>query len=793
MQSQRVNIVKYNRIFWIVFSSPFIILILVIVLAASGNMGYMPKIEDLENPKINLATQIISADGEILGSIYFKNQNRTHVDYERLPEHLVKALIATEDIRFYRHSGIDVKGLARAFVGRGILRRKSAGGGSTISQQFAKLLFHEQATNKLERLQQKIKEWIIAVKLERAYTKEEIIALYFNQYDFLYNAVGIQSAAQVYFNTTIDSLKIEESAMLVGMAKNSALYNPKRFPDIAVRRRNTVLDQMAKYGFIAQQDADSLKKIPLEINFQRLSHNAGAATYFREFIRQTMGAKEPQRKDYSKWNYLKYREDSTRWINDPLYGWCNKNHKPNGDPYDLYTDGIRIYTTLDSRMQAYAEAAVDKQMGSYLQPEFFKEKKGRRRAPFSGDLTNAQIDKIVRSAIRYSERGNKLFNKGVSMDSIYREFRKPVSMTIFTWKGEVDTVMTPLDSILYYKHYLHTGFMAMEPFTGFVKAYVGGINFLHFKYDHVTQGKRQAGSTFKPFLYILAMQEGYSPCREVPVSPITFYVNDTTWSPRTTAKKEDINTYKPLRWGLAKSENYVSAWLVDRFKPQPIADIAYKMGIKSHIDPVPSMIYGPSDMSVEEMVAAYTTFANKGIHINPLYVTRIEDKFGNVLATFLPETWESISEETAYLMLNLMEGVVDYGTAARLRGSKYMMTAKIAAKTGTTNNNSDGWFIGITPKLVAGGWIGAEDRSVHFDATAMGSGTNTVLPIWAEFMLQIYADSTLGITQADDFEKPEGFSMSIDCDDKKYMEGLNVEEEYEMPGFIDGYDPMVDY
>jgi penicillin-binding protein 1A len=791
--SEQKNYTKYTRIFWILFALPFVIIFFIILLAANGNLGYMPKIEDLENPKINLATQIISSDGELLGSIYYKNQNRTHVDYDKLPDHLVKALIATEDIRFYRHSGIDIKGLARAFVLRGILRKKSGGGGSTISQQFAKLLFHEQAASKGERLKQKIKEWIIAVKLERAYTKEEIIALYFNQYDFLYNAVGIQSAAQVYFNTTLDSLRIEQSAMLVGMAKNSALYNPKRFPEISLKRRNTVLMQMKKYGYITKHDLDSLKALPLDIHFQRLSHNAGAATYFREYIRQTMSAAEPHRKNYSKWNYKKFQEDSIRWINDPLYGWCNKNMKPNGEPFDLYTDGIRIYTTIDSKMQRYAENAMAKQVGGYLQPEFFKEKKGRRRAPFSSDLTFAEIDKIIYRAIKNSERGTKLFNQGKSMDIIYKEFKKPVNMTIFTWKGETDTVMSPLDSIFYYKHFLHTGFMAMEPYTGFVKAYVGGINFQYFKYDHATQGKRQAGSTFKPFLYILAMQEGYSPCREVPVSPITFYVNDTTWSPRTTAKKEDINTYKPLKWGLAKSENYVSAWLVDRFKPQPIADIAYKMGIKSYIDPVPSMIYGPSDMSVEEMVAAYTTFANLGIHINPLYVTRIEDKYGNVLATFLPETWESISEETAYLMLNLMQGVTTYGTAARLRGSKYQLTAKIAGKTGTTNNNSDGWFIGITPKLVAGGWIGAEDRSVHFDATAMGSGTNTVLPIWAEFMLQVYADSSLGITQQDDFQKPEGFNISLDCNDQKFIEGVDVEQEIELPGFIDGYDSKEDY
>ncbi len=788
MSDQRNPFFKYTRILWILFALPFLGLFMLIILAATGNLGYMPKIEDLENPKINLATHLISADGEILGNIYYKNQNRTHVDYSRLPKHLVDALIATEDIRFYRHSGIDIKGLARAFILRGILRKKSAGGGSTLTQQFAKLLFHDQAQTKIERLKQKINEWVIAVKLERAYTKEEIIALYFNQYDFLYNAVGIQSAAQVYFNTSLDSLKIEQSAMLVGMAKNSALYNPKRFPEIALRRRNTVLSQMGKYGYISKAEADSLKALPLEINFQRLSHNIGLATYFREYLRQTMSAREPQRKNYSKWNYSKYQEDSARWIRDPLYGWCNKNLKPDGHPYDLYTDGLRIYTTIDSRMQAYAEAAVAKHLGEELQPAFFKEKKGRRRAPFSTDLKNSEIDQIIRHAIRYSDRGSKLYNQGVSWDSIYRAFRKPLQMTIFSWKGERDTIMSPLDSILYYKHFLNCGFMAMEPYTGFVKAYVGGINFQYFKYDHVTQGKRQSGSTFKPFLYILAMQEGYSPCREVPVSPITFYVNDTTWSPRTTAKPEDINTYKPLKWGLAKSENYVSAWLVDRFKPQAIADIAYKMGIKSHIDPVPSMIYGPSDMSVEEMVAAYTSFANKGIHIEPSYVTRIEDKFGNVLATFLPETWESISEETAYLMLNLLEGVVNYGTAARLRGSRYRFTAAIAAKTGTTNNNSDGWFMGITPKLVAGGWVGADDRSVHFDYTAMGSGTNTVLPIWADFMTRIYADSTLNITQLDDFEKPEGFEISLDCNDEKYLENLNREEEYEMPSFVDDYD-----
>jgi penicillin-binding protein 1A len=779
MKKHNPLFIRYTRILWILFAFPIIVFTIIIVLAASGNLGYMPRIEDLENPKINLATQIISSDGEVLGSVYFKNQNRTHVEFERLPQSLVDALIATEDIRYFRHSGIDAKGLARAVILTGILRQ-DRGGGSTITQQFAKLLFHEPARTTLERLKQKIKEWIIAIKLEKAYTKEEIIALYFNQYDFLYNAVGIQSASQVYFNVLPDSLNVQQSAMLVGMAKNSILYNPKRFPENALNRRRTVLRQMGKYGYVSQAESDSLIELPMGLDFHRMSHNIGLATYFREYIRKSMSANEPQRKNYSNWNYKKYIEDSAKWKDNPLYGWCNKNYKPNGETYDLYTDGLRIYTTIDSRMQTYAEEAVSKHIGTVLQPAFFEEKSGRKRAPFSDDLKNRQIDQIMRSAIRYSNRGISLFNAGVSMDSIYEVFRTPIEMTIYTWEGEKDTILSPLDSILYTKHFLHNGFMAMEPHTGFVKAYVGGINFRYFKYDHVTQGKRQAGSTFKPFLYILAMQEGYSPCREVPVSPTTFYVNDTTWTPRTTAKKEDINTFKPLKWGLAKSENYVSAWLVNQFSPQSIANIAYKMGIYSYIDPVPSMIYGTSDMSVEEMVAAYTTFANGGIHITPLYVTRIEDKYGNLLASFVPDTWMSINEETAYLMLDLMQGVTEYGTAARLR-YRYNMTAQIAGKTGTTNNNSDGWFIGVTPNLVAGGWVGAEDRSVHFDRTAMGSGTNTVLPIWAEFMLQVYADSTIGITQEDEFIIPEKISVALDCDDSKFVEDIDMETNYDMP------------
>lgn len=759
MKADNSNYKKYTIIFWCIFSTPILSVLILFWLASSGKLGYMPPIEDLENPKINLATLIISEDNEVLGSVYSSNQNRTNVDYDRLPKYLVDALVATEDIRYFNHSGVDFKGSIRALAYLG-----KKGGGSTITQQLAKQLFHTPARTLPERLKQKVKEYVIASKLEKSYTKEEIIALYFNQYDFLYQAVGIHSASQVYFNKLPDSLKIEEAAVLVGMAKNSSLFNPKRDPDTTLHRRNVVLKQMLNYDFISQAEYDSLAVLPMIIDFQPVSHNIGPATYFREHIRYYMTRKEPKRKEYTY--YYSYQRDSALWANEPLYGWCNKNRKPDNTPYDIQVDGLRIHTTINSKMQNYAEEAVRAHIGGYLQKEFFKEKKGYKRAPFSKDLKNSEIDAILKRAIRNSDRGRLLRNRGVSMDSIYKVFKEPVDMRVFDWEKDIDTTLSPLDSILYYKHFLNTGFMSMDPRTGHVKAYVGGINYRHFKYDHVTRGKRQAGSTFKPFLYILAMQEGYTPCDEVPVSPVRFQLNDTIWVPRTTCNPRDLGTMKPLKWGLAKSENYISAFLVSRFKPQPIADIAYKMGIESYIDPVPSMIYGTSDMSVKEMVSSYATFANSGIHTKPLFVTRIEDKYGNILATFQPETKEAISEETAYLMLNLMQGVTEFGTAVRLR-SKYEMTGEIAGKTGTTNNHSDGWFIGITPNLVSGAWVGGEDRSIHFDRLGMGSGTNMALPIWAEYMTRVYEDSTLFITEEDVFVAPDGFDLNLDCNKQK--------------------------
>jgi len=762
MQNTKFNRDKFNKYFWIAFASPFALLTLLLVLAAIGGLGYMPDIETLENPQINLASQVISEDSVIMGSYYYQNQNRAYAVYEELPVHLVDALIATEDIRYYRHPGIDAKGLARVVIKTVLLQQSSSGGGSTITQQLAKQLFHEPPGNILGRIKQKIKEWIIAVRLERYYTKEEIITMYFNQCDFLNQAVGIKSAAQIYFSTIPDSLNMEQSAMLVGIAKNPRFYNPA---DTTKRervwtRRNVVLNQMEKYGYIDELTCDSLKAIPIELSFQRISHSQGMATYYREFIRRILTANEPIRGDYQ--NYTSYKEDSLKWADDPLYGWCNKNRKPDGTPYNLYTDGLKIYSSINSKMQLYAEQAVAEHIGNDLQPSFFEEKKGSSIAPFSRDLTSAERQSIIWRGIVNSDRGRKLRNEGVSEKEIYEVFNQPVPMSLFSWNGTIDTIMSPLDSIMYYKHFLHSGFIAMDPLEGTVKAYVGGIDYINFQYDHVTQSKRQVGSTFKPFLYILAMQEGYDPCSLIPNIRQTFIVNDSVYSPRSTGREEDQNQMKTLKWGLATSENNISAWLVKQFKPQPIADIAHKMGIESYIDPVPAMIFGTADVTVAEMVSSYATFANKGVHTKPLYVTRIEDKSGNVLAEFMPTRIESINEQTAYLMLDLLKGVSEFGTAVRLR-FRYEFSGEIAAKTGTTQNHSDGWFMGITPKLVSGAWVGAEDRSVHFDRMDLGQGANMALPIWALFMQRVYADSTLGIYESDVFEVPPGMPPVTIC------------------------------
>jgi len=749
----------YNRLFWILFSLPFIVLITVFTLISLGKLGFMPTFEDLENPRLNVASQIITQDSVVLDKLFLPQNNRINIEYEELPPHLVKALIATEDIRFYKHSGVDMRGLMRAvfFLGK-------RGGASTISQQLAKQLFHERSTNLLERVWQKLNEWVIAVKIEKKYTKEEIIALYFNKFDFNNLAIGVKSAAQIYFNKSPDSLSINESALLVGMFKNPVLFNPVRFPDTSQYRRNIVLGQMVKYNYISEAAYDSLSAKPIELKFRKVDHNDVVGAYFRDYVKKLLTATEPDRRNY--YSYEDYKNDSIAWMKDPVYGWCNKNLKATGESYNIFKDGLKIYTTLNYTMQKYAEEAVREHLGNFLQPAFNEEQENYRRPPFDNDIEKEQIERQIWTAMRNSERGRLLRNAGFNKKEIEKRFKNHVEMTVFSWQGDKDTVMTPLDSIRYYKGILRVGFTAINPLNGHVLSYVGGPDYRHFKYDHVTQGKRQAGSTFKPFLYILAMQEGYTPCDKVYVVPQTFILaTDSIWQPRSTISPEDVGTQKTLKWGLSESENYISAWLVKQFKPEPIASIAYKMGIRSHIDPVPSMIYGTSSMSVMEMVGAYSTLADKGVHTEPMVITRIEDKNGNVLANFQPEKIEAISEETAYLMLNLMQGVSQAGgTAARLRW-KYGFEGEIAAKTGTTNDNADGWFIGIVPQLVAGCWVGHEDMNVHFEDMQYGQGAIMALPIWAEFMQRVYADTSLAVSQEDVFEKPRDYNVNLNCDE----------------------------
>lgn len=755
----------YLGIFWGLFSSIILFLVILFYSISDGKLGFMPSFEELENPKNNLASEIYSSDRIILGT-YFK-ENRSNISYDKLSPHLVNALIATEDIRFHKHSGIDIRALMRVISG--VATGQSKGGGSTITQQLAKMLFpRENFKNKFSIVFRKLREWAIAVKLEKRYTKNEILTMYFNKFDFLNLAVGVKSAAKVYFNVTPDSLKIEQAAMLVGMAKNPSLFNPLRRPDTTLHRRNVVFSQMLKYNYINQVQFDSLKQIPLELEYQKVDHKLGIATYFREYLRMNLNAHEPKSKNY--YRYLDFERDSVRWIEDPMYGWCNKNKKTDSTYYNLYRDGLRIYTTLNSKMQRYAEEAVQEHLGKDLQPNFFKEQKGRTKAPFSNDLTKAQIKGIMKTAMRRSSRYHDHRRARLSKDSIETIFNTPTPMKIFTWNGEVDTVLTPMDSMRYYKHFFRAGIMSMEPHTGYVRAYVGGPNYKHFQYNHVSQGKRQVGSTFKPFLYTLAMQEGISPCYKVPNVPTTFVLPNgqekKEWTPKNSGNTKYDGKMVTLKWGLANSINYISAWLMNRFKPQSVVSIAKRMGITSDIIPVPAICLGVTDISLHEMVGAFNTFPSKGVHVDPVFVTRIEDKYGNVLATFVPDKKEAISEKTAYLMTNLLQNVVYRGTAIRLR-LKYGLKNEIAGKTGTTQNQSDGWFMGFVPKLTTGIWVGCEDRAVHFNSIALGQGANMALPIWALYMQKVYADSlSLDYSIEDKFELPfGGLDVNVNCDD----------------------------
>ncbi|MFN8255438.1 MAG: transglycosylase domain-containing protein [Bacteroidales bacterium] len=773
---------KAIKTFWILFIVPVVLMFVLFMMISAGYMGYMPNFKELENPESNLASEVISSDRQLLGKYY--RENRTIVQFENLPTHLVNALVATEDIRFYDHSGIDVRGLFRVLFRTVILRDKSGGGGSTITQQLAKNLFPRDSIidrSVFHLALTKFKEWVIAVKLERNYTKEEILAMYLNTVPFGSETFGIKTAAHTYFNTSPDSLNIQQAATLVGMVKGPSKFNPKRNPKNAFDRRNTVFSQMEKYGFITEEEFDSLKLIPLKLDYRIQSHNEGKATYFREYLRTTMNKKKPEREDYSESNYEKYKEDSIDWVNNPLYGWCNKKLKPNGEPYDLYSDGLKIYTTINYKMQQYAEEAVAEHMGGELQPLFYKHKKGNKKAPFDWQMTDREIGRIYYNSMVRSDRYQRL--KRAKMDSadIIKNFRTPTHMQVFKWSGDVDTIMTPLDSIKYYKFFLHTGFISMEPQTGYVKAYVGDINIYHFKYDNVMQTRRQVGSTFKPIIYTMAMMPGgYSPCHLVPNIPVSFEMpnGQPEYTPRYSVLKGYEGKLIPLRMGLAYSLNQISAWVLKQYSPSYAVDLARKMGIRSPLPEVYSLCVGSADIKLSEMVGAYGTFFDKGVYTEPMMVTRIEDKNGNVIQTFKPKKNEVISEGTAYRMISLMQGVVQMGTSVRLR-YKYKLTNDIAGKTGTTNDNSDGWFIGGVPNLVSGVWVGGEERSIRFSIGALGEGANMALPIWALYMQKIYKDGTLDISK-DNFELPES-SDGIPMDCSKYSEVIPDDDNYINP------------
>lgn len=764
-------------LFWTIFLLGVAALFAIFFLISNGKIGYLPPIEELQNPKNKFASEIYSSDMQVLGRFFQSKENRVYVPFQELSPHLVDALIATEDIRYRNHSGIDGKAFFRAIFKTVILQQKNAGGGSTISQQLSKLLYSPTAENTIERGLQKPIEWVIAAKLEKYYTKDEIISMYFNKFDFLNNAVGIKSAAQVYFNTTPDQLNIEQSALLVGMCKNPAYFNPVKTAnyDRCMGRRNVVLSQMQKAGYLTPEERDSLQALPMELDYQKVDHKLGLAPYFREHLRKIMNANEPDPKKYPKWMRQKYYEDSLAWEVDPLYGWCNKNKKPDGSAYNLYTDGLKIYTTIDSRMQQYAEESVKEYLGDYLQELFFNEKRSKRyidRAPFSNNTTKAQVDSIMSRAIRLTDRYRSLKNTGISADSIRKIFNTPVQMRVFSWKeGSIDTVMTPTDSIKYLKHFLRAGLMSVDPLNGHVKAYVGGPNFNYFQYDMATVGRRQVGSTIKPFLYTLAMEQGLSPCDEVPnVQPQILLPTGQIWRPKNVpygdAGKNEVGKMITLKRGLQTSNNWISAYLIsrDNINPEGLTKLLRSFGIKNQIDAVPSLSLGIADISVSEMAAAYTAFANKGIQTEPLFVTRIEDNNGNVISTFTPRMNEIFSEETAEKMISMLQSVINGGTGLRLRTSSYNYNLRevtsIAGKTGTTQNHSDGWFVGFVPSLITSVWIGGEDRDIHFDNLRHGQGSATALPVFGKYMNKIYKDENLGYSKTQPFEVKETYECS---------------------------------
>lgn len=766
---------KVVKILWIFIALISLVCVFMFFSIAKGWIGYMPPVEDLENPNYKFATEVFSEDGKVLGTYSYSKENRVFVGYNDLSPNIINALIATEDVRFAEHSGIDAYALTRAVVKRGILMQKNAGGGSTITQQLSKQLYSPSADNVMERLFQKPIEWVIAVKLERYYTKEEILTMYLNKFDFLNNAVGIKTAAFTYFGCEPKDLKIEEAATLVGMCKNPSLYNPVRYNERSRGRRNVVLDQMRKAGYITEAERDSLQALPLKLKYNRVDHKEGLATYFREYLRGVLTAKKPDKANYRGWQMQKYYEDSLDWENNPLFGWCEKNTKKDGTKYNLYTDGLKIYTTLDSRMQQYAEDAVTEHLKE-LQGYFFKEKKGAKKAPYTFRLTQEQVDEILGRAMRLSDRYRIMKKAGATEAEIKKAFDTPEEMSVFSWEGEKDTIMTPMDSIRYYKFFLRAGFMSMDPRSGHVKAYVGGPNYHYFQYDMAMVGRRQVGSTIKPFLYTLAMENGFSPCDEVRHVEYTLIdENGKPWTPRN-ANKKLIGDMVTVKWGLANSDNWITAYLMSKLNPYNLKRLIHTFGVRNRdIVPSVSLCLGPCEISVGEMVSAYTAFPNKGIRVAPLFVTRIEDNDGNVLATFAPEMQEVISVSSAYKMLVMLRAVVNEGTGGRVR--RLGVKADMGGKTGTTNYNADGWFMGFTPSLVSGCWVGGEDRDIHFDTMLHGQGASMALPIWTKYMVKVLGDKSLGYDENETFQLPEGYDP---CKDDVNLEGdTHIEEPIE--------------
>ena len=766
---------------WLVFGGLVVGVFLIFVLIYNGIIGYMPDIEELKNPRDRFASIIYSADGKEIGRYFRNTGNRVYADFDEISSHVVDALIATEDSRFEEHSGIDGQALLRVMFKTILMGQKNAGGGSTITQQLAKQLYSPTSSNIFTRALQKPIEWMIALKLERYYSKEEILKMYLNQFDFLYNAVGIKSAASIYFNKSPENLTIEEAAMLIGMVKNPAYYNPVRQPERTTERRNTVLALMEKNGMLTKAEVDSLSAIPLTLDFHRVDHKDGVAPYFREELRRMLRAVKPEWENYHSWERAKFLDDSTQWENNPLFGWIEKNPKPDGSKYDIYTDGLKIYTTIDTRMQQYAEEAVAEHLGGYLQPSFNRQSRDSRKTPYSTnrtELSEIRLNYLVRMAMKNTDRYRALKKAGASRDSIERSFHIPREMKIFTYHGMVDTVMTPFDSLMHQKSFLRTGFMAMDPKNGHVLAYVGGPNFTAFQYDMVSTGRRQIGSTVKPFLYTYAMEENYTPCDMFSnTQPVITDEHGRRWTPR--SGRARVGQMVDLRWALTNSNNWISARLISQLSPEALVRTMHNFGITGDLPAVMSLCLGPCDVSVKEMVTAYTAFANNGMRVDPIMVTAIADGNGNIIAEFTPRHTEVISETAYYRILSMLLNVVNSGTARRLKGG-YNLSGDIGGKTGTTNYNADGWFMGFTTQLVAGAWVGGEERYIHFNNMAYGQGSAMALPIWGKFMQKVYNDKSLPYVRDTKFEFPEGIDLCQSEDYGPYYgEGGGAESDNE--------------